>query len=95
MALIDPFVTVVRVTEGVPFGDAMTTIRAWLDGQKIQPAAFTAAADAKGYTLTIGFRTIEEASRFNLQFAANDAWLDDRLARRDYEPLDGGQRLDQ
>jgi len=64
----DAFTVAIRVSKGYPLGDAMSRIRIWLDNQKIQPATFTTAADANGYTLTIGFRDQRDADRFRLQF---------------------------
>jgi hypothetical protein len=46
----------------------MSRIRTWLDAQKIQTATFTTAADANGYTLTVGFRNAGDAERFRFQF---------------------------
>ena len=71
MPLNDPFTVVVRVFPGDPLGAAMNRIRTWLDGQKIQTASFTTASDAGGYALTIGFKSIAEASRFRLEFAGH------------------------
>jgi len=70
MALSDPLTTIVRVSEGVPLGGEMKKIRLWLNTQKIHPAAFMTAADARGYTFTIKFTTVEEAYLFRHQFAA-------------------------
>jgi hypothetical protein len=64
----DAFMVAMRVSKGYPLGEAMSRIRTWLDAQKIQNVIFTTAADANGYTLTIGFRNTEDAERFRFQF---------------------------
>jgi hypothetical protein len=64
----DAFTVGIRVSKGYPLGDAMSRIRVWLDSQKIEPATFATAADANGYTLTIGFRNQGHADRFLFQF---------------------------
>jgi len=46
----------------------MSSVRIWLDEQKIQPAEFKTAVDAEGLTCTIGFLSVEEADRFRAQF---------------------------
>jgi len=66
----DPYTSTVRLSEGDALGTTMNKLRAWLDAQKIQPAEFRTSADGRGYTFTIGFRTIEDATRFRAQFGA-------------------------
>jgi hypothetical protein len=43
MPLTDPLTVMVRVAPGDPLGEAMSQIRVWLDGQKIQTASFATA----------------------------------------------------
>jgi len=66
----DPYISIVRLSQGDTLGVTMNNIRVWLDAQKIRPAEFKTSADVKGYTFTLGFRTIEEAKRFRAQFGA-------------------------
>jgi|HubBroStandDraft_5_1064220.scaffolds.fasta_scaffold1533744_1 hypothetical protein len=64
-----PRIVTVRIRQANSLGGAMKRIRLWLDDQKIQTTTFTTAADAKGYTFTIGFRSNEDASHFRRQFS--------------------------
>lgn len=66
----DPYFSIVRLSQGDALGVTMNKIRVWLDAQKIRPAEFRTSADAKGYTFTLGFHTIEEATQFRAQFGA-------------------------
>jgi hypothetical protein len=69
MPLNDPLAAVVRVPHGDPLGDAMKRIRIWLDGEKIQTTTFYTMADARGFTLKIGFLSALDADRFRRQFS--------------------------
>ena len=66
----DPLSTIVRVSsQSSEFGETMSVLRTWLDGQKIQPTTFKAAPDSSlGYVFTIGFRSPEDADRFQAEF---------------------------
>ena len=65
-----PVTTVVRVSPGQHLGETMIRFRTWFDSQKIQPAEFSSAVDAKGYKLTIVFLNTNHAERFRTQFRA-------------------------
>jgi hypothetical protein len=58
----------VRVPQGEDVGETMKRIRIWLDHRKIQPVSFRTTGDARGYLLTIDFRTEETAEYFRQQF---------------------------
>ena len=66
----DPLTAVVRLSKGEPLGQTMSKIRTWLASQQIHPTDFTTAADARGYTFTVGFRDTQDADRFRAQFGA-------------------------
>jgi hypothetical protein len=61
---------VVRLSPGQYLGETMIRLRTWLDREKIQPAEFSTAVDAKGYKLTLGFVNTDDAERFRAQFGA-------------------------
>ena len=65
----NPLTSIVRVPRGDDLGDAMSRIRTWLDGEKIQTTTFTTTVDARGFMLTIGFVSIGDARRFRRQFS--------------------------
>ncbi len=58
----------VRVSHAGDLGETMKKIRIWLDHRKIQPVSFRTTGDARGYLLTIDFRTEEIAEYFREQF---------------------------
>ena len=62
----------VRVPHSEDLGETMKKIRIWLDHQKIQPMSFRTTGDARGYLLTIDFRTEETAEYFRQQFRTVD-----------------------
>jgi hypothetical protein len=66
----DPYTSTIRLSESDELGATMNKIRSWLDGQKIQAVTFKTLPDAMGHIFTIGFRTIEDATRFRAQFGA-------------------------
>jgi hypothetical protein len=65
-----PLTTVVRLSQGNELGATMKRLRIWLDSERIEPSDFKTAADAAGYTFTIGFRRPQDAKRFRTQFGA-------------------------
>jgi hypothetical protein len=71
MPMSDPFSVVVHVPEGL--GEAMKQLRLWLDGEKLQATSFTTSIDAKGFTMTVGFASIEDADRFRQRFVPSMA----------------------
>ena len=71
--MTDPLTVRVRVFQSDSLGDAMSKMRLWLDGEKIQLAMFKTGVDARGYMLDVGFRTIDDAERFRAQFPAPDS----------------------
>jgi hypothetical protein len=72
-AMTDPFTVRVRVFPGDDLGDAMSKLRRWLDGEKIQLSTFRTGIDARGYTFDVGFRTVDDLKRFRAQFPTPDA----------------------
>lgn len=58
-----------RLSQIDQLGAAMQRLRIWLDSEKIEPSEFTVTTDAAGCTLTIEFRSLQDADRFRLQFA--------------------------
>jgi hypothetical protein len=62
----------VRVPHVEDVGETMKKIRIWLDHRKIQPVSFRTTGDARGYLLTIDFRTEETAEYFRQQFRTVD-----------------------
>jgi hypothetical protein len=68
-AVNDQLVSVIRVSFSEELGMTINRLRAWLDSQQIQPSRFNTSIDAKGYTLKLGFRSIDDATLFRAQFA--------------------------
>ena len=72
MALSFPFVVRVEVKPGASFGYTMNQIRSWLDRRKIQPALFQPVTEPdRGVGFEIGFKSEEEAHRFEGDFATS------------------------
>jgi hypothetical protein len=74
----DPRAVQVRVSTNMSLGQVMSTIRTWLDDQKIQPLDFKTAVDATGVILSTRFRRDDEAELFRQRF---DPKTDAPLAR--------------
>jgi len=71
MPMSDPFTVVVHVPEGL--GEGMKQIRLLLDEEKLQATSFTTSIDAKGFTMTVGFASVEDADRFRQRFVPSMA----------------------
>ena len=70
-ALLNPCLSIVRLSEGEDLVVTMSKLCAWFDAERILPTIlFTTSVDAKGYKFEIGFRTTEEVARFRSQFGA-------------------------
>jgi hypothetical protein len=59
--------TVIRAEN---LGNTMNAIRTWLDAEKIQPVDFRTVVGHAGIGFEIGFRTEQEAERFQRRFAS-------------------------
>lgn len=72
-AMTDLFTVRVRVFHGDSLGDAMSRMRHWLDGEKIELATFRTRMDARGYTFDVGFRSSDDLERFRAQFPSGSS----------------------
>ena len=79
MPISDPFSVVVQVPGSL--SEAMAELRSWLDGEKIKPSSCTTSVDAKGFAMTIGFVSIEDADRFRQRFGRSGAFADETHER--------------
>jgi DNA-binding winged helix-turn-helix (wHTH) protein len=79
MALLTPVVAQAENTRGRSLDQTMNEIRAWLDGEGIEPAQFRTVVSRRGLGFEISFHCEHEAERFQKRFAS---LLADAGARR-------------
>ena len=70
MALLTPVVAQAENTRGRSLDQTMNEIRAWLDGERIEPAQFRTVVSRRGLGFEISFRREREAERFQGRFAS-------------------------
>jgi hypothetical protein len=66
--LTDPATIIVHVPDGDSLVSPMNGIRSWLDGNKVQPREFNPVSDGRDRAYAIAFASIDDATRFRLQF---------------------------
>ena len=70
MALLIPVAAQAENSRGMALDQTMNEIRAWLDGERIEPVQFRTAVSRVGVGFEISFRRDHEAKRFQERFAS-------------------------
>jgi hypothetical protein len=70
MALLTPVGVQAENSRGLSLDQTMNEIRAWLDGERIEPVQFRTVVGRVGLGFEISFRREHEAKRFQERFAS-------------------------
>jgi hypothetical protein len=70
MALLTPVAVQAENSRGMSLDQTMNEIRAWLDGERIEPVQFRTVVGRACLGFEISFRDEREATRFQERFAS-------------------------